>query len=428
MVTRSGVRNCALAAVLFGASTPAASVIAEDMKPLGAGRTALSRRGARRCRRGGSPSRPTVGALRRDWRRVAVAIVAGGAIGPALLTAGLVDTPAATASLLLNMELVATVVLAATLFREHLGRNMMLAALLVTAAGSHARLGARRRRSTPSALLIVGACVCWGLDNSVTSRIDQVSPQHVTFLKGVVAGSVNLVLGLAITGAGNVGGWSVVGALVVGALGYGASITLWVRGAQQLGAARGQVIFATAPFLGAVLVVDRARRLDRSRPGRRDAGRRGRRRGVAAIRPRARHTSIAPIDAHPRTRPRPTATTTTLTPTTSRAVTVTSTNTPRSCTRTRTCPTSTTDTVRRMRLPFTKTARTCSMQLMSSSGSPATARRSASLPIVIVPLRSATPQASAATDVFARRASAFVMPMAGNCSRRTARRRAACSS
>jgi hypothetical protein len=28
---------------------------------------------------------------------------------------------------------------------------------------------------------------------------------------------------------------------------------LWVRGAQQLGAARGQVIFATAPFVGAVL-------------------------------------------------------------------------------------------------------------------------------------------------------------------------------
>jgi len=28
------VRNCALAALLFGASTPAASVIAQDMKPL----------------------------------------------------------------------------------------------------------------------------------------------------------------------------------------------------------------------------------------------------------------------------------------------------------------------------------------------------------------------------------------------------------
>ncbi len=42
-------------------------------------------------------------------------------------------------------------------------------------------------------------------------------------------------------------------ALVIGALGYGASITLWVKGARDLGAARGQVIFAAAPFIGAAL-------------------------------------------------------------------------------------------------------------------------------------------------------------------------------
>ncbi len=250
-VTRPGVRSCALAALLFGASTPAASIIAEDMKPLVlAGLLYLG--AAMAVAPWWIARRPDRHALQRDWRRLVVAIVAGGAIGPALLTAGLVDTPAATASLLLNMELVATVVLAATLFREHLGRNMIAAALLVTAAGvllvwepgASVSLGA---------LLIVGACACWGLDNSVTARIDQVSPQHVTFLKGIVAGSVNVALGLVLTGAGNVNGWSVVGALVVGALGYGASITLWVRGAQQLGAARGQVIFASAPFLGAVL-------------------------------------------------------------------------------------------------------------------------------------------------------------------------------
>jgi drug/metabolite transporter (DMT)-like permease len=250
-VTRPGVRNCALAALLFGASTPAASVIAEDMKPLVlAGLLYLG--AAMAVSPWWIARRPDGHALRRDWRPLAVAIVAGGAVGPALLTAGLVNTPAATASLLLNMELVATVVLAATLFREHLGRYMIAAALLVTTAGvllvwdPGASVGL-------GALLIVGACACWGLDNSVTSRIDQVSPQHVTFLKGIVAGSVNLALGLVISGAGDVNGWSVVGALIVGALGYGASITLWVRGAQQLGAARGQVIFASAPFLGAML-------------------------------------------------------------------------------------------------------------------------------------------------------------------------------
>jgi hypothetical protein len=45
----------------------------------------------------------------------------------------------------------------------------------------------------------------------------------------------------------------VLAALAIGALGYGASITLWVKGARELGAARGQVIFAAAPFIGALL-------------------------------------------------------------------------------------------------------------------------------------------------------------------------------
>ena len=250
-MSRSGVWNCALAALLFGASTPAASVIAQDMEPLAL--AGLLYLGAALAV---SPwwimRRPHVGALRRDWRLLALAIVAGGAIGPALLTAGLVETPAPTASLLLNTELVATIVLAATLFREHLGRNMILAAILVTTAGVLLVWDPGATFSV-DALLIVGACACWGLDNSVTSRIDQISPQHLTFLKGIAAGTVNLCLGVAVTGLGDVGGWSVLGALVVGALGYGASITLWVRGAHQLGAARGQVIFATAPFLGAVI-------------------------------------------------------------------------------------------------------------------------------------------------------------------------------
>src|SRR5262245_37683672 len=158
--------------------------------------------------------RPEPGALRRQWKLLALAIVAGGAIGPALLTAGLVDTPAATASLLLNMELVATVILAATLFREHLGRTMVLAVTLVTAAGVLLVWDPDGATVSSSALLIVGACVAWGIDNSATAWIDQISPQHVTFLKGAVAGSVNLVLGLTIAGAGDIDGWSVPGALL----------------------------------------------------------------------------------------------------------------------------------------------------------------------------------------------------------------------
>ncbi len=193
---------------------------------------------------------PTRGALQRDWRPVSIAVIAGGAIGPALLVAGLARTSAATASILLNLELAATVLLAATLFREHLGVRVLVGATLVTGAGI-ILVWAPGADVSVGALLIAGACIAWGVDNSVTAKIDQLAPEHVVLLKGMSAGAANLLLGLAFTNAAAaISVTDVIMALVIGAAGYGASIVLWVKGARDLGAARGQVIFATAPFIG----------------------------------------------------------------------------------------------------------------------------------------------------------------------------------
>jgi drug/metabolite transporter (DMT)-like permease len=251
-MSRAGVIRCLLAAVLFGASAPAASELAGDVPSLvlagllyvGAGLAVL-------------PSvvrnPPTAVALRRDWRPALVAVVAGGAVGPALLVAGLARAPAATASILLNLELAATVLLAATIFREYLGRRVLTGAALVTAAGVILAWEPGAELSI-GALLIAAACLAWGLDNGVTAKIDQLSPEQVVLLKGFVAGLANLALGFALVeGATGISAGQVVAGLAIGAAGYGASITLWVKGARDLGAARGQVIFAAAPFIGAII-------------------------------------------------------------------------------------------------------------------------------------------------------------------------------
>ena len=103
----------------------------------------------------------------------------------------------------------------------------------------------------PGALFILAACVCWGLDNSLTAQLQHFVPEHVVALKGLIEGSANLTFGLAVAGWGSTARPSdFAAALTVGATGYGLSITLWVKGARELGAARGQVIFATAPFVG----------------------------------------------------------------------------------------------------------------------------------------------------------------------------------
>jgi drug/metabolite transporter (DMT)-like permease len=190
--------------------------------------------------------------LRLGGRRLAVAVLVGGAIAPALLVAGLVRVPAATASLLLNFELVATTIIAAVVFHEHLGRRLIASVTLVATAGV-VLVWQPGATVEWAGLLIVGACICWGIDNSTTARIDQLAAEQITFAKGAVAGTANLLLGLLIAGAGGVTIAQVLAALVIGALGYGLSIVLWVKGARDLGAARGQVIFAAAPFVGAVI-------------------------------------------------------------------------------------------------------------------------------------------------------------------------------
>jgi drug/metabolite transporter (DMT)-like permease len=251
-VTRAGVWRCLGAAVLFGVSAPAASVLASDMSALllagllyvGAALAVLP------VVRRRPPSRA---ALRDGWGPLTVAVVAGGALGPALLVLGLARVEASTASILLNLELVATVVLAGLFFGEHLGRRVVFAAALITAGGV-VLVWSPGGSVSVGALFVAAACACWGLDNCVTARIDHLSPESVVLAKGAVAGSVNVLLGLTVASeAGTMAtAGQVVAALAIGAAGYGLSITWWVKGARDLGAARAQVLFATAPFIGAL--------------------------------------------------------------------------------------------------------------------------------------------------------------------------------
>jgi drug/metabolite transporter (DMT)-like permease len=245
----TGIIRCGIAAILFGISAPAASQLTNDMGAftlaglLYLGAALAVAPFARR-------SPPTRTALRTSLPNLTLAVVLGGAVGPALLAVGLGLVPAATASLLLNLELVFTTIVAGLVFHEHLGRHVITGTALVV-AGSIALTWSGDPNLRWGALVIAAACLCWAVDNSATAAIDQITPSHITLAKGVIAGGTNLIIGLTTTATPAVG--PILWALLIGAIGYGASITLWVAGARDLGAARGQLVFATAPFVGAVV-------------------------------------------------------------------------------------------------------------------------------------------------------------------------------
>jgi hypothetical protein len=74
-------------------------------------------------------------------------------------------------------------------------------------------------------------------------------------VKGLVAGSVNLVLALAVRGEELAEPGMVAAALLTGFLAYGVSLSLFVYGLRSLGTARTGAYFSVAPFFGAVMAV-----------------------------------------------------------------------------------------------------------------------------------------------------------------------------
>jgi drug/metabolite transporter (DMT)-like permease len=245
-----------LAAVLFGASTPLSKGLLTVWTPqqlagmlyLGA---ALGLIAPLWMSRAGFFSGQ---ANRANVLRLAGSVVFGGVLGPLFLLAGLKLATAASVSLWLNLEVAATSLLAVLFFREQLGPKGWLGAACVLGAGMLLSWG-DGAAGPKAGLFLALACLCWGLDNNLTSLIDGLRPAQSAFWKGAIAGTVNLALGFWLSRPAGISIPAIGGALALGAIAYGASIVLYIRAAQALGASRSQMVFASAPIFGLSLSV-----------------------------------------------------------------------------------------------------------------------------------------------------------------------------
>lgn len=245
-----------LAALLFGFSTPASKLLLQHTSPvvlaallyLGAG-IALSLARIKRVRSVEAPLR------RNDLPVLGLMIAAGGVAGPLLLLTGLERLSGVAGSLLLNLEMPLTVILAVLFFREHVGRKEA-AAIFVIAVGA-ACLGLQPGETDARAdgwgiAAVVGAGLAWAVDNNLTARLSLRDPVAVTQVKTLGAGICSSIGAFVLGETWPPLGVSVA-ALSLGMLSYGLSLVLHLRAVRVLGAARQAAYFATGPFAGAVL-------------------------------------------------------------------------------------------------------------------------------------------------------------------------------
>ncbi|MDP3332216.1 MAG: DMT family transporter [Methylococcaceae bacterium] len=241
-----------LAALLFGASTPlvqrvgvgVSAWMTAAMLYSGAAITGLLLH---------SGTAKEAALRRRHWPRLLLMALCGAVIGPVALSWGLQHTSGMSASLMLTLEAVFTVLLSCLLYREHIDRRGLAIVLLTLGGGllvfDRAGNGATQ---VIGLLAVTGATVSWALDNTLSRALADLDPGRVVLGKATVGAACSFLIAAA-TGETVLSLSAGVGLFLIGVTGYGLSLRFYLLAQRALGAARTGSVFATAPFIGAVI-------------------------------------------------------------------------------------------------------------------------------------------------------------------------------
>jgi drug/metabolite transporter (DMT)-like permease len=249
-----------LAAVFFGASAPIAKLLLGDnIAPiflaaflyLGSGTGITLVKLTQRMQ----AKETEAGIKSPDLKWLAGAIISGGIIAPIILMISLQNTPASTASLLLNFEGVGTTVIALLFFKEAISRRAWTAIIVITLASIFlsTNFGSSWGMSI-GAFGVISACVLWGIDNNFTRNISGKDPLAIVAWKGLVAGTFSFFLAVFL-GNQLPSLTTIFYTLILGFISYGLSTMLFIRSMRGLGAARTSALYGTAPLAGVLLSI-----------------------------------------------------------------------------------------------------------------------------------------------------------------------------
>ena len=188
----------------------------------------------------------------------AVAMVLLDIAAPILMMYGLKTCSAANTSLLNNFEIVATAIIALLFFGELVSRRLWIAIAFVTIASillslDDGNIGEALTFSRGS-LLVLGATVCWGLENNCTRQIAERDPMEIVTIKGFGSGIGALAIAFAV--GEHLPDWQhLTIILLLGYVAYGLSIYCYTYAQRTIGAAKTSTYYALAPFIGALLSI-----------------------------------------------------------------------------------------------------------------------------------------------------------------------------
>ncbi len=243
-----------LAAALYAVNAPVSKLLMSEISPsilagllyIGAGVGMGAVLGIKRAR---EPS-DRDSRLGRVDLPYTVAMVLLDIAAPILLMYGIANTTSANASLLNNFEIVATSLIALLFFGEKISPRLWTAIILVTVASAILGFeGSGTFIFGRGSLLVLGAAVCWGVENNCTRRLSERSSEQIVFIKGVFSGLGSIAVGY-ILGERLPDVLPIAMAMLLGFVAYGLSINFYIMAQARIGAAKTSAFYSIAPFLG----------------------------------------------------------------------------------------------------------------------------------------------------------------------------------
>lgn len=182
-------------------------------------------------------------------------VLFGGILAPLSLLAGLLSIPAHQASILLNSEVLFTILLAIMVFKEGLSLMGWIGATVVIAGTLFFNVAVDGIPKLSGVWLageglLLLACFFWAIDNNLTQLLSSKNAMLLAGIKSLAGGLVSLLLAM-IMGMIRFPPLSQLPILLIVGIGsIGLSLLLFILSLRHVGTSKTAALFATAPVFG----------------------------------------------------------------------------------------------------------------------------------------------------------------------------------
>src|SRR5438093_3745247 len=202
-----------------------------------------------------------------EKRQVAILVIIailGAAVAPLLLFLGLEQTEPTDAAILINGEIIFTIIFAWIFFGERASDLRSIASIILVIIGlglatTDLRISGTLFQYKPGNIMILAATVCWALDNNISRRYlmtANIGPASLAMIKSFMGGSILFVASVLlgrVSLAFPVSLWPQI--IFMSVFGFGYALLFFLKGLKKIGTVRTMMVFSLTPIFGIVIAI-----------------------------------------------------------------------------------------------------------------------------------------------------------------------------